>query len=194
MLGRLVEFSLAHRLLIVLATLLLIAAGVYAFRQLPIDAFPDVSPVQVKVIVKAPGMTPEEVETRVTAPLELEMLGIPNKKILRSVSKYALADCWCRASISCATKAWRAKRSDLLLAHEPAARGGFTTPDVRGHGEAATYHSVIEQIRGFARLVEITLTAPEPDIQSLLVSLGQALPGRGITYRLAPVLDSGVLA
>ena len=58
-----------------LATFLLVAAGVYAFRQLPIDAFPDVSPVQVKVIVKAPGMTPEEVETRVTAPLELELLG-----------------------------------------------------------------------------------------------------------------------
>ncbi len=75
-----------------LATLLLIGAGVYAFRELPIDAFPDVSAVQVKVIVKAPGMTPEEVETRVTQPLELEMLGIPNKTILRSTTKYALAD------------------------------------------------------------------------------------------------------
>ena len=60
MLSRLVEFSLGHRLLVVLATLLLIGSGVYAFQQLPIDAFPDVSPVQVKVIVKAPGMTPEE--------------------------------------------------------------------------------------------------------------------------------------
>ncbi|MGZ8347933.1 MAG: efflux RND transporter permease subunit, partial [Allosphingosinicella sp.] len=92
MLKRLVEFSLAHRLLVVLVTLLLIGAGTYAFRQLPIDAFPDVSPVQVKVIVKAPGMTPEEVETRVTMPIELEMLGIPNKTILRSTTKYALAD------------------------------------------------------------------------------------------------------
>ena len=92
MLGRLVEFSLTHRLLVLLATLLLVGAGLYALRQLPIDAFPDVSPVQVKVIVKAPGMTPEEVETRVTVPLELELLGIPNKKIIRSVSKYALAD------------------------------------------------------------------------------------------------------
>ncbi|RAI33595.1 efflux RND transporter permease subunit [Rhodoplanes serenus] len=92
MLDRLVEFSLAHRLLVVLATLVLIGAGTYAFQQLPIDAFPDVSPVQVKVIAKAPGMTPEEVETRVTAPLELELLGIPHKRILRSVTKYALAD------------------------------------------------------------------------------------------------------
>jgi cobalt-zinc-cadmium resistance protein CzcA len=92
MLTRLVEFSLSHRLLVILATLLLIGAGVYALRQLPIDAFPDVSPVQVKVIVKAPGMTPEEVETRVTTPIELEMLGIPNKTVMRSVTKYALAD------------------------------------------------------------------------------------------------------
>ncbi|ABD08981.1 Heavy metal efflux pump CzcA [Rhodopseudomonas palustris HaA2] len=92
MLARLVEFSLAHRLLVVLATLLLIGAGIYAVRGLPIDAFPDVSPVQVKIIMKAPGMTPEEVETRVTAPLELEMLGIPNKTILRSTTKYGLAD------------------------------------------------------------------------------------------------------
>lgn len=92
MLTRLVEFSLGHRLLVILATLLLIGSGIYAFRQLPIDAFPDVSPVQVKVIVKAPGMTPEEVETRVTTPIELEMLGIPNKTVMRSVTKYALAD------------------------------------------------------------------------------------------------------
>lgn len=92
MLTRLVEFSLSHRLLVVLATLLLIGAGVLAFRHLPIDAFPDVSPVQVKIIMKAPGMTPEEVETRVTMPLELEMLGIPNKTILRSTTKYGLAD------------------------------------------------------------------------------------------------------
>ncbi|WP_322515677.1 CusA/CzcA family heavy metal efflux RND transporter [Rhodopseudomonas palustris] len=92
MLARLVEFSLAHRLLVVLATLLLIGAGIYAVRGLPIDAFPDVSPVQVKIIMKAPGMTPEEVETRVTMPLELDMLGIPNKTILRSTTKYGLAD------------------------------------------------------------------------------------------------------
>lgn len=92
MLARLVEFALAQRLLVSLATVILVAAGLYAFRQLPIDAFPDVSPIQVKVIMKAPGMTPEEVETRITAPIEVEMLGIPYKKILRSVTKYALTD------------------------------------------------------------------------------------------------------
>ena len=92
MLARIVGFALAQRLLVCLLTVLLCAGGAYALQQLPIDAFPDVSPVQVKVIMKAPGMTPEEVEARITAPIELEMIGIPYKKFLRSVTKYALTD------------------------------------------------------------------------------------------------------
>ena len=92
MLAGVVELALTQRLLVIVLTLLLIGAGVHAFRQLPIDAFPDVSTTQVKVIMKAPGMTPEEVETRVVTPIELEVLGIPNKRILRSASKYAIAD------------------------------------------------------------------------------------------------------
>ncbi|MDA8254926.1 MAG: efflux RND transporter permease subunit, partial [Betaproteobacteria bacterium] len=92
MLTRAIEFALTQRVAVLFTTVVLIAAGVLAFNYLPIDAFPDVSSTQVKVIMKAPGMTPEEVETRITAPLEVELLGIPHKKILRSVSKYALTD------------------------------------------------------------------------------------------------------
>ncbi|MBL8495448.1 MAG: efflux RND transporter permease subunit [Rhodocyclaceae bacterium] len=92
MVARLVQFALTHRLLVLGLTVLLVAAGAAAFRQLPIDAFPDVSTTQVKIIMKAPGMTPEEVESRIVTPIELEMLGIPNKRVLRSVSKYAIAD------------------------------------------------------------------------------------------------------
>ncbi len=92
MLARLTEFSLTQRLLVLGLTLLLTAAGIQAWRGLPIDAFPDVSTTQVKLILKAPGMTPEEVETRIAAPIETEMLGIPRQRILRSVSKYGLTD------------------------------------------------------------------------------------------------------
>ncbi len=92
MLSRLVEFALTQRILVLGLTLLLGAAGVVAFRTLPIDAFPDVSTTQVKIIMKAPGMTPEEVEARIVTPIELEMLGIPKQRILRSTSKYAIAD------------------------------------------------------------------------------------------------------
>ena len=92
MLAKIVEVSLRARLLVGVLALALAGSGLLALRSLPIDAFPDVSPAQVKIIMKAPGMTPEEVESRIVAPIELAMLGIPNQKMLRSVSKYAIAD------------------------------------------------------------------------------------------------------
>ncbi|WP_419633493.1 efflux RND transporter permease subunit, partial [Thiolapillus sp.] len=92
MLARLIQFALTQRLLMLLVVVLLAGGGWVAFQKTPIDAFPDVSTTQVKVIIKAPGMTPEEVESRITAPVEVEMLGIPNMNMLRSITKYALAD------------------------------------------------------------------------------------------------------
>jgi len=92
MLARLIQFALTQRLLMLILTIGLAAAGGLAYQSLPIDAFPDVSSTQVKIIVKAPGMTPEEVEARITAPIEVEMLGIPKQVGLRSVAKYALTD------------------------------------------------------------------------------------------------------
>ncbi len=89
---RLIQFALTQRLLVMLGMLLLAGGGYYAAINLPIDAFPDVSPTQVKIIVKAPGMTPEEVEARITAPIEVELLGIPRQVMLRSIAKYALTD------------------------------------------------------------------------------------------------------
>jgi len=90
--SHLIRFALAQRVFTLLVALMLGGAGWFAARSLPIDAFPDVSPTQVKIIVKVPGMTPEEVEARVTAPIEIEMLGIPQQTMLRSVAKYALTD------------------------------------------------------------------------------------------------------
>ena len=92
MLDALIRFSLTQRLLLLVLTVLLVAAGIVSFRELPIDAFPDVSTTQVKIILKAPGMTPEEVESRIAVPLEQELIGIPRQRLLRSTSKYALTD------------------------------------------------------------------------------------------------------
>jgi cobalt-zinc-cadmium resistance protein CzcA len=92
MLARMIQFALTQRLLMLLVVLLLAGAGWRAFQQTPIDAFPDVSTTQVKIIVKAPGMTPEEVESRITSRIEVEMLGIPRQTMLRSVAKYGLTD------------------------------------------------------------------------------------------------------
>ncbi|MFM8341186.1 MAG: efflux RND transporter permease subunit, partial [Methylomonas sp.] len=88
----LIRFALTQRLLMLLAVLMLCAGGYLAFKQIPIDAFPEVSPTQVKIIVKANGMTPEEVESRITAPIEVELLGIPHQTMLRSLAKYAITD------------------------------------------------------------------------------------------------------
>ena len=92
MLNRLVAFSLSQRLLVLVLVVLMAGAGIEAFRSLPIDAFPDVSSTQVKLVMKAPGMTPEEVEARVVAPIEQELLGISRQVMLRSQAKYAIAD------------------------------------------------------------------------------------------------------
>ncbi|MFN4177995.1 efflux RND transporter permease subunit [Phenylobacterium sp.] len=92
MLSRLVSMALSQRLMVVVAAIALMAAGWSAYRQLPVDAFPDISPTQVKIILKAPGMTPEEVENQVIAPIEMELLGIPRQVMLRSTAKYAIAD------------------------------------------------------------------------------------------------------
>jgi len=91
-LDRLIRFALTQRVLMLLLVALIVGGGWYAFDRTPIDAFPDVSTTQVKIIIKAPGMTPDEVETRITAQIEVEMLGIPRQSMLRSVTKYALTD------------------------------------------------------------------------------------------------------
>ncbi len=92
MLQRLIAFALAQRLLVAVLSLGLVGAGWLALRELPIDAFPDVSTTQVKIILKAPGMTPSEVEARIVAPVEQELLGIAHQSMLRSQAKYAIAD------------------------------------------------------------------------------------------------------
>jgi len=92
MFEHLIRLSLRFRSLTLACACLLFVAGMHAWLNLPIDAFPDISPTQAKVILKIPGMTPEEVEQRVVKPIEQELLSIPNKRIVRSISKYGIAD------------------------------------------------------------------------------------------------------
>lgn len=91
MIAALIRFSLIQRLMILLLATAITIAGLWAFRSLPIDAFPDISNPQVMVVVKAPGMAPEEVEARISFPIEMEMQGLPRQTVLRSTTKYALA-------------------------------------------------------------------------------------------------------
>lgn len=91
MIASLIRFSLIQRLMILLLAAALTAAGLWAFKTLPIDAFPDISVPQVQVIIKAPGLSPTEVESRITFPIEVEMQGLPRQTVLRSTTKYALS-------------------------------------------------------------------------------------------------------
>ena len=76
MLHKLIRFSLTQRLFVGILTLAVMVLGLRAWLQLPVDAFPDISPTQVKIILKAPGMTAEEVEQQVTRVIETELLGL----------------------------------------------------------------------------------------------------------------------
>lgn len=90
--NKLIGFALSQRLFFTLLAVVLLGFGVKAYKELPIDAFPDISPTQVKIIIKSSGMTPAEIESRITVPIEMKMVGIPNQTMLRSISKYGLCD------------------------------------------------------------------------------------------------------
>ncbi len=91
MIARLVSFALAQRFLIVIASLMLMVWGAISFRNLPIDAYPDLSPPHVEIITQWPGHAAEEVERLVSIPIEIEMNGIPRLDSLRSISLYGLS-------------------------------------------------------------------------------------------------------
>lgn len=91
MIDRIIGFALRQRILVLAATLLITALGVYAFRALPIDAFPDVTNIQIQVITEAPGRAPIEVEQFITYPIEVQMTGLPQLVELRSLSKFGLS-------------------------------------------------------------------------------------------------------
>jgi cobalt-zinc-cadmium resistance protein CzcA len=91
MLGGLIDVALRQRLLVFLAALALAVWGINAYLKISIDAFPDVAPVQVLVTMRAPGLAPEELESRVTAPIEVAMRGIPNLSGIRSQTRYSVS-------------------------------------------------------------------------------------------------------
>jgi cobalt-zinc-cadmium resistance protein CzcA len=91
MLERIIHFALRQRLITLLFALFVAAWGATSYFKLPIDAFPDVAPVQVLVAMRAPGLTPEELESRVTAPIEIGVRGIPSLIRMRSTTRYSVA-------------------------------------------------------------------------------------------------------
>ena len=91
MVNRLIEFSIKNPMLILLGTLLMAGVGLWAVTQLPIDAVPDVTNVQVQVLTKAPALGPEEIEQFITFPIEAAMSGVPHVEEIRSLSQFGLS-------------------------------------------------------------------------------------------------------
>ncbi|HJT66396.1 MAG TPA: CusA/CzcA family heavy metal efflux RND transporter [Pyrinomonadaceae bacterium] len=90
MINAILNFSVRQRMLVILGAVILTGFGLLALKQIPIDAFPDVTNVQVQVLVSAGGMSPPEVEKLVTRPIEIQMGGLPRLTEIRSVSKIGL--------------------------------------------------------------------------------------------------------
>ncbi len=91
MIERIIQFTLKSRLLVAVLGVLVMAAGLYSYRMLPVDAFPDVSPNLVQVFTVTEGLAPEEVEKYVTYPVEVVMNGLPDIQNIRSVSNFGLS-------------------------------------------------------------------------------------------------------
>jgi cobalt-zinc-cadmium resistance protein CzcA len=91
MINELITHSLRQPLLILILSGLVAVAGLIAFQKLPIDAFPDVTPIQVQILTDGPGLSPVEVEQFITFPIELQMTGLPDLTEIRSLSKFALS-------------------------------------------------------------------------------------------------------
>jgi len=89
---KLVDFALSQKFFILLGAVAILLFGSYALQKLPVDAYPDIAPTQVKIILKSSGMTPQEMESRVTIPIEQNLQNIPYQKVIRSLSKYGLCD------------------------------------------------------------------------------------------------------
>ena len=90
--NKIIGFALGQRLFFSLLAVVLLGFGIKAYTELPVDAFPDISPTQVKIIIKSSGMTPAEIESRIVVPIEIKMVGIPYEVMMRSTSKYGLCD------------------------------------------------------------------------------------------------------
>ena len=91
MLNAIVDAALRYKVLVLVAFGVLIGLGVMAFRQVPVDAFPDVTPAQVNIYTESPGVAAEDIERLLTVPIEAAMAGLPDVEVVRSVSLFGLS-------------------------------------------------------------------------------------------------------
>src|SRR5580704_15704110 len=91
MLKGIIDFSLKNKFIVLLATVVMVLCGVYSVRNIPLDAIPDLSDVQVIVYTEWPGQAPQIVQDQVTYPLTTKMLSVPKAKVVRGYSFYGFS-------------------------------------------------------------------------------------------------------
>lgn len=159
MLKNIIRYCLAHPIQIIFLTLLLVMAGVYAFKDLPIDAVPDITNVQVQINTRIEGLGPEEIERLVTLPIEMSMNGIPGVDLVRSITRFSLSQVTVNfvdgtdiyLSRQLVSERLQSLRSELPFGANP-----VLSPVTTGLGEI--YHYVVdykEKAIGDARLIQL---------------------------------------
>lgn len=147
--ARIVDISLRYRFFVVIAIVGIIGFGAYAYTQLPIDAFPDISPVMVPVFADAHGMAPEEIERLITFPIESAMNGLPGVTQIKSTSAFGMAAVYVYFKDNVDIYFARtivAERLDQALAelpemHEPPKLGPIST----GLGQIFMYYLTLDE-------------------------------------------------
>src|SRR3974390_3149716 len=91
MLQRIIDFSLKNKFLVLIGTLALVLGGIYAVKNIPLDAIPDLSDVQVIIYTEWPGQAPQIVQDQVTYPITTKMLSVPKAKVVRGYSFYGFS-------------------------------------------------------------------------------------------------------
>jgi cobalt-zinc-cadmium resistance protein CzcA len=168
MLTRTIEWSLRHRVVVLGAAAAVVLAGALAFRDLPIDAFPDTTPTQVQVNAVASALTPEEVEQQLTIPVEHALSGLPRVEELRSISKFGLSQVTLRFADG--TDLWFARQqvAERLGRVEvpPGAEAPSLGPVATGLGEVFHY-LVKSERRGLEELRTIHDWVIAPQLRSV---------------------------
>jgi len=149
MINKLIEFSLRVRGLVFATIIGVVVFGVYSYRQMAVDAFPDISPIMVPVFAEAHGMAPEEVERLITFPIENAMSGLPDVTQIKSTSAFGMAviyvyfqdDTDIYFARQLVAERLAAARADLPEMHEPPALGPIAT----GLGQIFMYYLTIDE-------------------------------------------------
>ena len=149
MIDKIINAVLKNRGLVLLALLAVVGLGVYEYRQLDVEAFPDISPIVVPVFADADGMAPEEVEQLITYPIETSMNGLPNVTLIKSTSAFGMAvvyvyftdDTDIYFARQLVSERLNAALADLPAGQEPPALGPIST----GLGQVFLYYLDLEE-------------------------------------------------